>query len=561
MSTRRILPVFLLTLVNLSDCASTTAIAKVKRFRIKFNSNNNPWQINADLIRTALVSMMLFIAVSMNLMAEGTKQLEPVTPSNANGSLGLVLFTGGWTANGQRIPFATVGCAQKYRLHVHIADPSTETIYFGFKQNGNNSLFYQFRDPNGVVIIPLTTQPTVGNPGHIPSWNQAVAGPKFGVINPTGYTPLVLTPTIAGDYYLEFAQDAAGNTNNMNGIEIEYFDISVYQGNNIKNGRVWSEAWQFSNLIIGNHAPQTDFFVLSNDSIVTKLNINRWEGGHFMFYCNQWGITNTGNWNTDRQSMVAPNQASWPGDFPEFKIFLNDPDSLIYPTGAFGKVCDVQTNSKCDGSVDFLIKVNKPGKVELNIDIDPQGINNGEDVTLNADVIGSSGCSIWDTIKWNGLDGLGQLLINGATTSVNVSYLNGLTHLPIYDIETNSYGLMVDLVRPVPIGSTKLAIFWDDTQLPNCNPVCSNFAGCTYISAANACHKWPTNNQGNLVIYNSWWYYLADAVTVSPIIKRIPETPVVSAAGPNPLCVGQTNVVYTIAPIQFADSYVWTLPN
>ena len=186
--------------------------------------------------------------------------------------------------------------------------------------------------------------------------------------------------------------------------------------------------------------------------------------------------------------------------------------------------------------------MNKPGKIELTVDIDPQGIDLGEDVKLNADVAGSPGCTTWDTISWNGFNGLGQLLANGATTSVNIDYLNGLTHLPIYDIETNDHGIMVDLVRPVPSGSSKLSIFWDDTNVPNCGPVCSNLTGCIYPNAANACHTWPTNNQGNLVIFNSWWYYLSKSAALSPVIKRLPETPTVSASGPTPLCVGQTNV-------------------
>jgi hypothetical protein len=261
-----------------------------------------------------------------------------------------------------------------------------------------------------------------------------VAGPRFGVVNPTGYTPLILNPTIAGDYYLEFAQDAAGNINNFNGLEIEFFDASVYAGNVVKNGRMWSKAWQFTNLIIGNHAPQTDFFVLSNDSIVTKLNINRWLGGHFIFYCNEWGSENTGDWYEDRTSLLTPNQASWPGDFPEYKIFLNDPDSIIYPTGSLGQICDIVTNSKCDGSVDILVKVTKAGKIDMTIDIAPVGTNSGEDVKINQNVTGSPGCTLWDTIFWNGLDGFGQLLVNGATVSVDLEYLNGLTHLPIYDI-------------------------------------------------------------------------------------------------------------------------------
>jgi len=560
MAIRHILPVVMLALVRISICVCKKTILRVKHFLFMFGIDINPLKSAFPLFRSVLVSMLLLFAFTTNSLAEGTKQLEPLAPSAANGSLGLVFYPGGWTANGQRIPFATVGCAAPYRLNVYISDPSTETIYFGFKQSGNNALFYQWRDPNGNVVpgYALTSQPTLGNPGYIPNWNQAVAGPKFGAMNPTGYTPLVLTPTIPGNYYLEFAGDAAGSTANMtNGTTIEFFDISVYQGNTIKNGRLWSEAWQFNDQIAGGGSPQTDFYIYSDDAIVTKLNINRWNGAHFMFYCNEWGVVNTGNWYTDRQSMVAPTQATWPGDLPKYKIFLNDPDNIVYPTGSFGTICDVQTNSKCDGSVEFLIKVNKPGKVELTIDIDPKGINNGEDIKLNADILGSPGCTTWDTVTWNGKNGFGQLLANGATISTNIDYLNGLTHLPIYDIETNARGIMVDLVRPVPSGSSKLNIFWDDTKVPNPS---SNLTGCLYTSAASACHNWPINNQGNLVIYNSWWYYLADQTIVSPIIKRLPGNPTTSASGPTPLCAG-SNGVYTIPAIQYAESYEWTLPN
>jgi len=563
MSFRRVLPVFLFALGCLSDCVFKKTITKVMQLRFIFTSYSNSPETKLTFVRNSLISTLLFLVIAVNSMAEGTKQLEPTTPNAANGSLGLVLYQGGWTANGQRIPFATVGCAPDYRLNVYISDPSTEIIYFGFKQSTAFPLYYQLRDPDGLVVpgFALTSQPTVGNPGYIPNWTQAVAGPKFGAMNPTGYTPLVLTPTKVGNYYLEFAGDAAGATTNMTGTTIEYIDVSVYQGNNVKNGRLWSKAWQFDDQIAGGNSPQTNFYILSDDSIVTKLNINRWHGMHYMFYCNHWGAVNTGNWYSDRLSRTATSQATWPGDFPQYKIFLNDPDSIIYPTGAFGKICDVVADSKCDGSVDFLLKVNKPGKIELTIDADPKGINNGEDVKLNADVKGSPGCTTWDTIAWNGMNGFGQLLANGATTSVQVDYLNGLTHLPIYDIETNTHGIMVDLVRPVPSGSSKLNIYWDDTQVPNCGPVCINQTGCIYANAANACHTWPANNQGNLVIFNSWWYYLSGSAALSPIIKRLPETPTASPSGPSPICVGQTNVQYTISPIQFAESYLWTLPN
>ncbi len=517
------------------------------------------------LLRSFILMFIISLTAVSGSYAEGTKQLEPLSPSAANGSLGLALYQGGWTINGQRIPFAAVGCLEKYRLHIYISDPATEKIYFGFKQDGSDNLFYQLRDPDGLVVpgFALTTQPTAGNNGHIASWATAVAGPKFGTVNPTGYDPLVVTPTKTGNYYLEFGTDAAGSTNfNSTGTIIEFFDISVYQGNNAKNGRVWSKAWQFSDQVEPGNSPETEFYILSDDAIVTKLNINRWQGGHFMFYCNQWGAISTGNWVTDRLSRTAATSSAWPGDFPQYKIFLNDPDNIVFPTGTFGQICDVSSNSNCDGSVDILVKVNKPGSVSLSVDIDPQGVNNGEDVTLTADVVGTPACDTWETVPWDGNDGLGQPVQNGATINMSIDYLNGLTNLPIYDIEENDYGIMVDLIRPVPSGSSKLKIYWDDHLLNVCTPVCTNLTGCIYNDKDDACHKWPANNQGNMDIYNSWWYYLTqNTINLNLVIKRVPFTPTSAPTGPNPVCVGQTGVTYTIPAIANAETYEWTLPD
>ena len=139
-----------------------------------------------------------------------------------------------------------------YRLNVHISDPTTEVIYFGFKQNGTQPLYYRFRDPNGVQVTGtaplLTVQPAVGTNGYINTYTEAINGPQIGAMNPLGYKPLILYPTIAGDYYIEFASDAAGNTGAWsvnNGVLLEFVDISVYDlSNNVKNGRLWSNAWQ-----------------------------------------------------------------------------------------------------------------------------------------------------------------------------------------------------------------------------------------------------------------------------------------------------------------------------
>ncbi|NVO21480.1 MAG: PKD domain-containing protein, partial [Bacteroidetes bacterium] len=517
-------------------------------------------------------------------LAEGTKQMEPGPnpPSAVVGSLGLVFYNGGWTANGYRIPFALANALPKYRLNVYIANPGVETVYLGFKEDGSDPLFFRVMDPDGIPVagFGFTAIPNSGN-GYISSWNQAVAGPKFGTVNPAGYAPLSFVPAKTGDYYIEFADDISGDVTALSGTALEFVDVSVYDGNTEKPGRLWSKAWQFSNQIAGNNAPATDFYILSDDEIVTKLNINKWGGGHFMFYCNQWGCVNTGNWLSDRKSLNNLTQFTWPGDSPQYKIFLNDPDNVVFPTGTFGQICDVSSNSNCNGTVDILAKVNKPGSLELTIDINPQGSNNGEDRTITADVTGSAGCSTWDTIPWDGNDGFGNPVLNGATINMNINYLNGLTNLPIYDIETNNQGIMVDIVRPAPTsGSTHLSIQWDDTNLPTniSGVILQNLTGCQYPGTSvnpngsgtydpiTGCHNWPkiSNGQynGDLDIINSWWYYLTqDTVNLSLIIKRLPETPAVAPSGPTAVCVGSTNVLYTIPGLLNTEKYIWTLPG
>lgn len=76
-------------------------------------------------------------------------------------------------AGTHRIPFAFVGCDQKYRLNVYISNPATEKIYFGFNDD-NQSIYYQLKDPDGNVVagISLAAVPSTGN-GYIASWTEA----------------------------------------------------------------------------------------------------------------------------------------------------------------------------------------------------------------------------------------------------------------------------------------------------------------------------------------------------------------------------------------------------
>jgi len=468
-----------------------------------------------NLCTGSLKVLFLFYMIllqSVILVAEGTKQLEPTNPASTPNRRTRIMLdqTGG---SSHRTPFATVNCAEKYRLNVYISDSSTEQIYFGFN-DGENSLKYQIKDPDGLIVAgyALGTVPTSGA-GFISTWNQAFAGPKIGTVNPTGYDPIVLTPLKTGNYYFEFANSSGSLT----GQDMLYFDISVVNGTTVKNGRLWSKAWQLSDAASGDEVTSypSKLYVYSDDGIVTQLNINEWNGGTYTVYCNQWGVTNTNNWSVDRMS-----DDTWPGsDLPQYKIFLNNPDVQIFPTGQLGEICEVSSRSYCNGTIDILAKVNKPGSLTLDLDIDPQGPG-PEDVVLTGSVTGSLNCDVWDTITWNGLDGNGNPVQSGTHLTVDVDYLNGLTNLPLWDVEDNPSGLIVNIVRPAPTFSTKLPIYWDDSDLPggSVNAV----DGCIYPSSVtvSGCHHWTSQNE-NMI--NSWWYFSAGSSDLDVVMLRNPQ--------------------------------------
>ena len=512
------------------------------------------------LLRRSILSLILILGTASVGFAEGTKQLEP---ASENPTLQLALYWlnynsgGGW-----RNPFAIPSCGPEYRLNVRIKDPATEKIYYGFRNDDANPLYYQIRDTNNTVVLSWTLVPSTGA-GYIATWDEAHNGPDIGAIT-AGYTPSIYQPLMAGDYYFEFAATSEGGSfSGNNGHLVRFFDISVVQASTtVIDGRVWSKAWQFGDGSMSN-CPNTEMFIYADDGIVTKLNINGWNGGHFFINCNPWGAANTGDWVSDRKSFDYGNTT--PDDFPQYKEFLNDPDPLIYPTGIFGEICDGGFASipYCDGTIDFLIKVTKSGSITLHINT-PGCVT---DLTADS-IVGYADCSTWDTIHWDGMTSCGTHIENGASVTVDIQYLNGLTNLPCNDIESSSQGIKVDIIRPIPAsGETKLGIMWDDTNIGGMPASLPDYPGCTYPSPPRSgCHYF---NDGDTRIINSWWYYLTPGnKTLDITVLSMPATPTVAPSlaaqpGVNPvqICQGQTNAIFTIPTIASADSCVWILPN
>jgi len=343
---------------------------------------------------------MLFLSLiytllgfSLSASAEGSKQLEPKTaPANSICKLALSKSTSEY-----RIPFALINCREDFRLNVHISDWSREKIYLGFgnaTDYAGTSVFtdvqYQVRNPKGDVVkdFALSSLPRTGSIGFINDLQQVEAGPDINNRNSQGYNPLVIIPEMNGDYFIEFKiPDPSPSNPSSNEMRVlKYFDATVARGEVPIPGRLWSKAWQLSSGSVTATASASFslFYIYTNDSIVTRFDCNGLAGGVWTIYSNEWGCSTTGAWSDRRRSI--PGNATVR---PQYKIFLNDPDRIVFPSGHIGEMIDFKVlKEECDTVITFATHVSKGGNIEIILDAPPlnPGSLGPEDVQLGYNV-------------------------------------------------------------------------------------------------------------------------------------------------------------------------------
>jgi gliding motility-associated-like protein len=502
--------------------------------------------------------MAAMFSFSGIISAEGTKQLEPSgAPFN---SVCRIALTQNSVDN--RIPFALLNCNENYRLNIHINDFTSEKIYMGF---GNVidyfdetinyfDVNYQVKDPAGNIVSGYSLQllpGTPSDPGFIETRSQADLGPDINSTNPGGYYPLTLNPAMNGDYVLEFSLPGLSETE----IRVfKYIDVTVANGDVPIKGRLWSKAWQLSSssVIASEHASFSKFYIYTNDSIVTRFDCNGLAGGVWAIYSNEWGCATTGTWSDRRRSIEGNASVQ-----PQYKIFLNDPDPPVFPSGHIGEMLEFKVLPfECDTVITFWANLTKGGNIEIMLDIPP--LNPGgfgpEDVQLGYNVTAGANTLV---PAWDGRNGYGVPLVNGMQVEARISFLNGLSNLPLFDVEDNPSGFKVDIQRPMPVsGSTILKLYWDDYLLPG--GTINEIQGCEYtgIEPLSGCHDWPLS-LGNLNTMNSWWYYSTGDILNIPItLKLSPASG--NIIGPLNICAGQ-QVTFRTTSIPFAQKYIWHL--
>jgi uncharacterized protein (TIGR02145 family) len=202
----------------------------------------------------------------------------------------------------------------------------------------------------------------------------------------------------------------------------------------------------------------------------------------------------------------------------------------------------------CTGTADIQIEVTKAGNVSILLNINPLPGVQAEDVTLSQIVVAGV-----NTLNWNGLNGLGQPVQNGQTFDIIVTYINGLTNLPIYDVESNPNGFIVQLARPT--GADPLT-YWNDVLVGGGQ----NLTGCSFTLPTTGCHSWigtGSSGIGESNTVNTWWYAVSTTeAPVNFVVWRAPSQPGV-ITGPTALCPGSTNQVYWIHTTANASTYTW----
>ena len=414
---------------------------------------------------------ILIILLNINLIkAEGTKEFRPNSED-----------VGNLQVNDKNRPFAQESNTDPFhRLYFHIKD-TNEKVYFGFQHIGDGNATFRIKNPSGAVVYPRTDVPSNGE-GYINSYEEAVAGPSIDDKG-QGYDPFQFKPDTTGDFYMEFTTDLS------QAYHFDLFDLTVADNsNNPIPGRLWSYAWDLNTRSSGGKY-NGKFYVYTDDKFVSELDMNGIQPWGFVLSCNNTGPGDTPFGNNENRKSIEGNSTR-----PQYKIFLNDPDRNVYPSGIIPTIIDsldVVRPVYYNDTVRFSISMSAPGTVEIIIDLNgTPGYQSGSiDVILVKNISAGN-----DTICWDGKDGEGNY-VNSLTPVVIItsSFSSGITHFPLYDPETHLNGFLVNRIRPVT-GSADL--HWDD----------SNFdEGTVNIGdSLETGHSFP-DNFGNERTMNTWW--------------------------------------------------------
>ena len=345
----------------------------------------NPISMISRRTSQALLSGLLcFLMLAPNLAnAEGTKQTTETASDRTH------LLTNYEEYN----YFGRYNGTLDQRLFIHIENPETEVVYFGFSQfydephwpQDGSSMdgYFRIKDPSGNVVWPTTGNNGQLNNAAIANWSQAVNGPNQ-IVGSGGYNAYTFNPDglAAGDYYIEFSANQSSFSSDE--MIIPYYDITVATESSPTaiDGRVFSYNWAFMTPRLTSNGGNFDrdfsgeLYIYSDDGFVNSIDFSdaQFQGAAFNIAFNSSGTSATGDFETDRASVQSSNVT-----FAEYRVFLNNPDINVYPNGTFGEFvinADFPKLYGCpdDGEWFFRFAATEAGRVEILVDANANGV-------------------------------------------------------------------------------------------------------------------------------------------------------------------------------------------
>lgn len=450
-----------------------------------------------------------------------------------------------WDNNSAGRNSFTYGAPADKRLYVHAE--TGETVYYAFgNQMDGNDLYYRIRrfdtlTSTVVDVVANTIMPTAGA-GYIVDFNEAVAGPSV-LVGATGYDALSFVAPAAGDYWIEFNRGSDQTIVNRAKRRIEHFDVTVFSSTatnrdpitGIVLGRLFSQSWDI-NCNSGSNPFLGTMFPYTLDRITLGIDFNGIRPHGFTINMNQFGTRNTGNSATDRLSR-AGNES-----LPQYPIFLNNPDSIVYPTGKIPDLTISDVEARDCGDYVVRMEINAAGFVEALLDLDPFGAPDGvytpgtRDVLLNGGFVPNPippAVTSIVYIPWDGFDGLGVAVPQGENVNFIAYVQSGLTHLPLFDVENHTGGFRVSLERPTyDIGGSVVAdpnLFWDDQTILGDTRDLSG--------AVSPAHTWSGENNDT----RNTWFYIRRVEQASSFIMDRLDFGIIDNGASGVCTVGQNN--------------------
>ena len=493
----------------------------------------------------SLIKYLIFVSFlfSMDFLAFGVGN-EEIDAANINSALS-------FNKNNQEYNnFMRYNSTPEERLYISMK--AGEVFNFGFQfgvepDNGGNVtpldgiVWVRIKNAADVVVFgPVLID--VGQPGHITSRAEADLGPAM--LGLGGYNALQYTAPADGDYFLQVGYDDPAVGGPSNGLVDDpvpngdnfmatLYDFTVVDPttNTELTGRVWSQAWHLR--IIDGWDVDTrgiSQYIYTDDGVITKLNYNGMNPYQFVISANSTGVFDTGDLVEDRKSITSQTGQEL---FSQYKLFYEEPDTTIFKVTDIDELFgDFTSNLDITGCGEYQINVNVSKEIEAAILIERNGIpgyqRNTEDILIES--LLNMGDNI---LPWDGRDGLGNIVRSGALT-IEVVFRSGVTHLPMYDVEYNQDGFVVEYLYPDRTGSnTTFGVYWDDSNLDvnqvNLTNPCQNMG-------PTGCHVWGEYNPpgvnnpfGNQTIINTWWFLSQDPITVNfdlnlPFLGITPDT-------------------------------------